>query len=150
MERREILKVAAVSIASALSSSALAQGNEHEHHHHGSHSDSANSSIITTSLECIKTGEACLNHCLYLLGKGKKEMAGCATSVNEMLAICNALMKLASQDSKRLKSIAKLAADVCESCEKECRKHEKQHAECKACADACAQCLQECKTLMKA
>ena len=51
-----------------------------------------------------------------------------------MLPICATLARIAAMDAKRLKE----NAAVCKDCEDECRKHEKQHAECKACAESCA------------
>ncbi|GLO01825.1 hypothetical protein PPUJ13061_17230 [Pseudomonas putida] len=74
-------------------------------------------------------------------------MAACAQSVSELLAACDALMKLASQKSKFTPALAKVTADVCASCEKQCRKYETQHAECKACADSCAACLEACNAI---
>lgn len=144
MERREVLKTLAATLAGAVSANALAADHDHHHHHGGA---KPNAALIGTASDCLQTGEACLAHCLVLLGKGDKEMAACAQSVNELLAICTALMKIAGQESKFLPALAKVAADVCSSCEKECRKHEKKHAECKACADSCAACLKECKKL---
>jgi Cys-rich four helix bundle protein (predicted Tat secretion target) len=146
MERREMLKTLAAAVAGAVSANALAADHEHHHHDHGA-MGKANAALITTASDCLQTGEACLAHCLVLLGKGDKEMAACAQSVNELLAICTALMKVASQDSRFVPALAKVAGDVCSNCEKECRKHEKKHAECKACADSCAACLKECKKL---
>lgn len=146
MERREILKTMAAAVAGAISANAMAAEHDHHDHDHGGMA-MRNAGVIATSSDCIKLGEACLAHCLYLLGSGDTTMVGCAQSVNEMLAICNALLRLASQDSKLLPAMAKVAADACASCEKECRKHEKKHAECKACADACAACLKECKKI---
>ncbi|WP_295009149.1 four-helix bundle copper-binding protein [uncultured Dechloromonas sp.] len=143
MERREVLKTVAATVAGAISSAALAA--DHDHHHAPAGMAPRNAGLIAASADCLKTGEACLAHCLYLLGNGDREMAACAQSVNELLASCTALMKLAGQDSKHVPGFAKLAAEICASCEKECRKHEKHHAECKACADSCAACLKECK-----
>jgi len=144
MERREVLKTVAATVAGAMSGAALAADHDHHHHDHGGMA-MRNAGLIAASADCLKTGEACLAHCLYLLGNGDREMAACAQSVNELLASCTALMKLAGQDSKHVPAFAKLAAEICASCEKECRKHEKHHAECKACADSCAACLKECK-----
>jgi Cys-rich four helix bundle protein (predicted Tat secretion target) len=150
MERREVLKTVGAAMAAAIASSAFAAEQEHHHDHHD-HAAMANpnpySSLIASSSDCLKTGEACLAHCLVLLGEGDKEMAACAQSVNGLLAVCGALGRLAGQNSKHTAALAKVAADVCADCEKECRKHEKKHAECKACADACASCLKECKKL---
>jgi Cys-rich four helix bundle protein (predicted Tat secretion target) len=147
MERRDVLKTVGAAMAAAIASSALAA--EHDHHNHHDHGAMANpyASLIASTSDCLKAGEACLAHCLVLLGEGDKEMAACAQSVNGMLAICSALERLAGQNSKHTAALAKVAADVCAECEKECRKHEKKHAECKACAEACAACLKECKKL---
>jgi Cys-rich four helix bundle protein (predicted Tat secretion target) len=146
MERRDVLKTVAATVAGAISASALAAQHDHGHDHHD-HAGMAkrNAALIAASADCLKTGEACLAHCLYLLGNGDKEMAACAQSVNELLASCNALMKLAGQDSRYVPALAKVAGEICASCEKECRKHEKHHEECKACAESCAACLKECK-----
>jgi Cys-rich four helix bundle protein (predicted Tat secretion target) len=143
MERREMLTALAAAVAGALTTNAVAA--EHDHHHHHAAAGSNNAALAASAADCLQKGEACLAHCLVLLGQGDKEMAACAQSVNEMMAICTALMRLAGQNSKHTATLAKLAADVCAGCEKECRKHENQHAECKACAESCAACLKECQ-----
>lgn len=145
MKRREMLKAVSVAIAGAVSATALAADQSHQHDH--VHSAKGHGGVIAASADCLKTGEVCLAHCIQLLGKGDTELAACAASVNEMMPICDALLRLVSQGSRYLPALAKVAADTCASCEKECRKHEKKHAECKACADACATCLKECQNL---
>jgi len=147
MERREVLKTVGAAMAAAIAGSALAAEQEHHHDHGAMPMANPYSSLIASTSDCLKTGEACLAHCLVLLGEGDKEMAACAQSVNGMLAVCGTLGRLAGQNSKHTAALAKVTADVCAECEKECRKHEKKHAECKACADACATCLKECKKL---
>jgi Cys-rich four helix bundle protein (predicted Tat secretion target) len=144
MERREMLKTVLATAVGAISTAALAA--DHDHHSHGAPgAASRNAGLIAASADCLKTGEACLAHCLYLLGNGDKSVAACAQSVNELLASCTALMKLAGQDSKFVPALAKVAGEICASCEKECRKHADHHPECKACAESCAACLKECK-----
>ena len=103
--------------------------------------------LAASSGDCLQTGEVCMAHCLVLLSQGEKEMAACAQSVSELMAVCSALQILALQDSKRTAAMAKVALDVCVACEKECRKHEK-HSQCKDCADACADCAKQCKALL--
>ncbi len=71
-------------------------------------------------------------------------------TVNVMLPVCSAVVKLALQDAKRLKELVKVCADVCVDCETECRKHEFHHKECKNCAEACASMVKECKALLAA
>lgn len=142
MDRREMLAAAGSLAALAAASSAFAE--DHSHHHHTGH---PHQGLIESSAHCLMAGQACLAHCIELLGKGEKEMASCAASVNELLAVCSALQQLASYRSKNLAKIAALALDVCKQCEEECRKHEKKHRTCKDCADACADCARACKAV---
>ncbi len=152
MDRRTLVQGGAFSALSALAAAAAAATPapakpamaDHSHHTAGGGKYKA---LIDSSAACVTTGEACLAHCLVLLGQGEKEMASCATSVNQLLAVCGALHSLAAQGASQVVAFAKVAATVCEECEKECRKHEKKHAECKACADACADCAKSCKAL---
>lgn len=143
MDRREMLGSMGVLAIAALASETQAAEHDHDHHNHGA----KNQTLVDSASDCVKTGEACINHCLDLLAQGDKEMAACAKSVNEMLGVCAALQRLATVDSKFLPKFAKVAGEMCEACENECRKHEKKHAECKACADSCAVCLKECQKI---
>jgi Cys-rich four helix bundle protein (predicted Tat secretion target) len=104
---------------------------------------------MNSSADCLHIGQVCLAHCFVVLATGKeKEMAACGASVNELLATCEAMMRLAASNSKYVPRMAALTLTVCQDCEKECRKHEKAHRECKDCAaDACAACARECKKL---
>jgi Cys-rich four helix bundle protein (predicted Tat secretion target) len=150
MDRRTLIQTAASSAtAAALTAFAAAASAQpadpHAHHHHGA---AMNEELIGSAIACLSTGEACLAHCLVLLGQGDKEMAACAQSVNQLLAICSALHKVAIQQGSALKDLARVAAKTCDECEKACRKHASKHAECKACADACADCVQQCKAAM--
>lgn len=151
MERRELFQGAGLMALAGLTTQALAQtaapaSDPHAHHHHH-HGASGPSALTTSAADCLSKGEACLAHCIVLLGDGDKAMAGCAASVNQMLAICTALHKLSAQNASQLKGMARLAASVCDECEKECRKHANKHAECKACADACVECAKQCKAV---
>lgn len=151
MQRREMLKAVAGVVAVSMTASLMAADEGHEHHHdHDASNGKGYAPLIDTSLDCIKTGEACLAHCLLLMREGDNQMAACAQSVVELLTTCDALMKLASQKSRFTPDQAKVTAEVCASCEEQCRKFENKHAECKACADACASCLKECKAIIAA
>ena len=105
----------------------------------------ANKALIATASECVGKGEICLSHCLEMLGTGDKSMAACAKTVNEMLAVCGALLSLAAQGVPSLSKLASVALDVCKRCEAECRKH--AHKPCTDCAAACAACAAECKKI---
>jgi Cys-rich four helix bundle protein (predicted Tat secretion target) len=143
MQRRNLIQGAGVMALASVATQAVAQAATGSHaHHHGSGGPSP---LTATAFDCVTKAEACLAHCLVLLGQGEKEMAGCAKSVNQLLAICGALAKVSVQAGSHLKALARLSASVCEECEKECRKHEKKHAECKACAESCVECAKQCK-----
>jgi len=154
MKRREMLTGMGWLAATLASGSALAQSTKGakagsapaaEHHHHGS----AKAELLMDAVaNCINKGEVCLAHCIMLMGSGDKSVAGCARTVSETLALCESLRKLAAQGSPRAAEIAKIAMASCLDCEKECRKHEKKHAECRDCATACADCAKECKAFI--
>ncbi len=148
MDRREVLKSVGAFTMAALASSAIADEHEHmnhEAHHH--HNANPYAKLIAAASDCIEKGNLCISHCLELLGDGDKEMAACAKSVQQTLAICSALQKLASQQSSHLGELAKLAAITCKECEDECKKHADKHEECKNCMDACKACRKECEAL---
>lgn len=88
---------------------------------------SANAGLITAAADCIQKGQVCINHCLYLLGQGDKEMAACAKSVNQMLAICGALQSLTNQEPAYLPKLAAIVNDACDAYEDECKKHSDKH-----------------------
>lgn len=153
MERRQLIRSAGFALAAALvttrdataqAQQPTAKGTGGHHAHHGT---SAKTELLVDALnECISKGEACLAHCLILLGEGDKSVAACARSVVETVALCEGLRKLAAQGSKRAPELARMARAACLDCEKECRKHEKKHAECRECAKACAACAKECES----
>lgn len=129
-----------------------ADDHAHMHEHDHNHGPAANpyAALAAATTHCIASGEACIAHCLDLLGQGDKDMAACARSVQQMLATCTALRQLAAAKSPYVPRLAKVVADICLDCEKECRKHEKQHQECHDCAESCAACAKECAAVAAA
>ena len=143
MNRRQLMQSAGVIALAALVEAAYS-ADEHQHNHdHGG--GSKFKPLVIAAGDCVATGDACLAHCLVLLGQGDKAMATCAQSVSQLVAVCGALQKLAAQQSRNTAALAKVALEICGECEKECRKHESKHAECKACAESCAECIKQCK-----
>ncbi len=143
MSRRKVLLgAAAVAATATTGSSAAFAGMEHDHH-----SGNRHDAVIDSALDCIKTGQACIEHCIGLFKTGDTSVAECADTVQEMLAMCTALTQMASYNSKQLPQVARICREVCLSCEKECRKHEDKHAQCKACAESCETCAKECKKI---
>ena len=106
MDRREMLGSMGVLAMTALVSETQAVEHQHDHSHHNH--GAKNQALVDSASDCVKTGEACINHCLDLLAQGDKEMAACAKSVNELLSVCSAVLRLATMDSKFLPKLAKL------------------------------------------
>jgi Cys-rich four helix bundle protein (predicted Tat secretion target) len=147
MNRRELLLGGLAMAGTALAGRAVAAEHNHEvmaQHHH----DAPYAALALATSDCLQKGQACLSHCLVLLGQGDKDMAACAQSVNQMMALCGALQQLANQNSKQLVRVAAIAMDVCKQCEDECKKHADDHEVCKACAESCAACYKECKKIV--
>jgi Cys-rich four helix bundle protein (predicted Tat secretion target) len=71
-------------------------------------------------------------------------MAGCTNSFYQMIAACGALQTLAAVNSPHVPAFAKVVAQMCEDCQKECEKFP-DVAECKACGDSCKACAGECR-----
>lgn len=136
--RRDLLKGAVVASAAMASGTVFGSSN---HHHHSN----SNTELVDTALDCIKTGQACLDHCFELFKQGDNSVAECADTVNEMLAMCTALTQMASSQSKHLAEVAKVCAAVCRDCKKACEKHAKKHKSCKACAESCEKCIKACE-----
>jgi Cys-rich four helix bundle protein (predicted Tat secretion target) len=146
MNRRELLGAAigGATVAIAVNSALADEHAEHmEHMDHAAHMGAV--SLAEVARKCAAAGDACISHCLALFVAGDNSVAACAKSVYQMNAMCEALARLASANSPHLAAHAKVCRDVCLDCEKECRKHEKEHVECKACAESCAACAEECK-----
>lgn len=150
MDRRDALNGVVGGLAAVLAMGAIAQ--EHDHSKmHGAATDTGAGNftkLAASAQDCVGKGQACLAHCLVLLGEGDKAMAECAQNVNQMLALCGALQSLAYQQSNQTRALARIALDACQSCEKACRKHAQHHATCKACADACTACVKECGAVL--
>ena len=94
---------------------------------------------------CLAKGNACLAHCLALLGSGDTSMAGCAHAVYQMHAVMQGLAAVQAAHGDRLAELARVASGFCGDCEAECRKHEAQHLVCKECAEACARTVAACR-----
>jgi Cys-rich four helix bundle protein (predicted Tat secretion target) len=137
---------AGVAIA-ASSASAEEEHKGHDKHEGHAHGEVPHQALIDTALDCINRGEVCVNHCILMLGKGDTSLKDCLHTVQAMLPLCPAMVRLAAMNSEHLREFSKVFLDICTDCEKACRKHENDHAECKACAEACAACIEECKKL---
>jgi Cys-rich four helix bundle protein (predicted Tat secretion target) len=147
MNRRDsILSTGSMALAATLgavacaSSSVQAQGAAAPGapHHHGDPELAAAAGV------CLAKGNACLAHCLALLGAGDASMAGCAAAAFDMHAVMSGLAAVAASGGKRLGELARAATGFCKDCETECRKHEAQHTVCHECAEACARTVAAC------
>jgi Cys-rich four helix bundle protein (predicted Tat secretion target) len=144
MNRRHLLEALALAgLGTAAARAADPPMPGHEHHDHAAMM-SKYGDLVADTTHCVNSGEACIAHCLVLLGQGEKELAACAQSVEDTVAACTALRQMAAANSPHVPKLAAVVADICTDCETECRKHEK-HKVCHDCAEACAQCAKECQ-----
>jgi Cys-rich four helix bundle protein (predicted Tat secretion target) len=150
MNRREVfgVTIGAASLAIAANKALADEHAQMEHADHMAHAHLQHAKLSETARNCVSAGDLCMSHCLALFTMGDTSIAACAKSVYQMSAMCEALARLASASSEHLPALAKVAHATCLDCEKECRKHEKDHEICKACADSCAACAEECKKHM--
>ena len=145
LARRQWLIGGGALLAAATTGTAMAASNDHKEHVHGA--PKKYQALTATALDCLKTGQECLNHCLKTFKTGDTTLAECAARVQETLATCDMLSQLSSFESKHLNTFLAGCIAVCNDCADECRKHETKHPECKACGDSCVACVKEMKKL---
>lgn len=149
MNRRDVITTAAGSIAAlslaTVGRSAFAQAPAKASPAPAAPEGPANQELVDSALACLRAGEICLQHCVKSLSTGDKSMAECAGTVRAMLPLCEALSKLALQNSTHLKALAAVCAKACRDCEAACKKHAHHHVECKGCYESCTKCATECE-----
>lgn len=140
MDRREFIAAAGTVAAVASASQAFAQAEESNMH------PPKFKALEESSAKCVATGNDCLRHCLGMYAMKDTSMAGCAESVVQLIAACNALQTLAAVNSEHTGHFAKVVEMICTDCQKECEKFPKI-AECKTCGEACKACAEECRKI---
>ena len=145
MDRRELLGVIGVASLGVTTAAQAADEPTVEHAHRDHAAMGKYGDLVMATSHCVNKGEACLAHCITLLGDGEKELAACAKTVEDIIASCTALRQMAAANSPHVAKLAAVVGDICNDCEAECRKHEKSHRVCHDCAEACAQCAKECQ-----
>lgn len=145
MERREFITSLGLAAAAASVSSAMAEeggkAGAAVHHHpplYKALSDAAG--------KCVVDGNNCLRHCFGMLSMNDASMADCTKASYDVVAACGALEVLASVNSPYTPALAKVVADICLACKKECDKFP-QYVECKDMGASCKACADECKKI---
>lgn len=108
------------------------------------HAGATKGSLAAAAADCSLKSQACLDHCLVMLGHGDQTLAECANLTIQVQAICSSLQRLAVSNSRYLPQLAQLAQQACRDCAAECRKHAENHETCKACMQSCEACAEEC------
>lgn len=106
--------------------------------------------VVQAAKLCETRGQTCRTHCIRQIRKGDLSLQECLRLVEVTLPICAATAKLATQDARRFRDLAKVCLDVCVDCEAECKKHAAHHAECKGCMEACQAMITALKPLLAA
>lgn len=107
-----------------------------------------NRAVVDAGAACVGSGEVCLKHIMDQFAAGDTSLTVCGMRVQEMIAVCRALITLAASDAPQLKPFAKVCIEVCKACETECRKHEQHHPICKETAESCARVSAACEKLI--
>ena len=138
--RREMLLGAGAIATMAAAGNAMAAMPGHDHSKHSAQKPD----VLNAVNLCVDKGQRCIAHCLVAFQEGDIALADCAAKTHEMQAVCEAFSYLLASNSTYIRSYAKICAQVCEDCEKECLKH-KEHIECRDCAKACADVVDQIK-----
>lgn len=138
--RNFLLVTGAAALAAATTTSAATDDHQHSAMQYGD--------LAHESQHCVMKGNACLAHCITDLRSGSTDLVECLASVEELVAICTAMAKVASLGTDRVLAMAAVTKAVCDACEAECRKFADRHKECLECADACVACAKECDAIL--
>jgi len=140
MERREFMTtLSAAAVVSAMPATAQEAATGVHHMHPPKYK-----ALSDAAGKCALEGDNCLRHCFGMLSMNDSSMAACTTSSFDTIAACRALGTLASVNSSAVPAMAKVVADICTACKKECDKFP-QYSECVAMGEACKACAEECK-----
>ncbi|MEQ1666432.1 MAG: Csp1 family four helix bundle copper storage protein [Bdellovibrionales bacterium] len=150
MERRDFIKMGIMTSAAGAISSQFVGSNVA----HAAKTTNLPLTLEAALAHCLQTGNLCVAHCMNELALGNKEMGDCNKTVHDMLATCEAMLKLTSYKSDLAKSLAKICAQSCDTCAEACKKHQAHwshgmHLVCKECYDACLECSKLCKALLQ-
>jgi Cys-rich four helix bundle protein (predicted Tat secretion target) len=102
--------------------------------------------VSDASGKCVLDGNNCLRHCFGMLSMNDTSMAECTKASYDVIAACGALESLAAVNSPHTPAFAKVVAEICLACKKECDKFP-QYAECVAMGESCKACADECKKI---
>ena len=130
--RKKMLQTSAVAAVTILAGNLSAKSHKKESSKH---------LAIDAALDCSTEAKICLAHCIKEMGDGNKTLAACATSVQTVIAGCEAFVSLAASGSSYAKQMADMCIKMCADCQKECEKHAKHHEECASCAESCKSCI---------
>ena len=75
-----------------------------------------------------------MRHCLGMVSMNDASMAGCLQMSFQMITACGALRTLSAVNSPHVPALARVVAQFCVDCQKECEKFP-DVAECRACGN---------------
>jgi hypothetical protein len=95
---------------------------------------------------CYRCADAC-DRCAAacLLEDDVKAMARCIALDVDCADLCRLAAAMMARDSEHAVPVARLCAELCETCGEECAGHDMDH--CRACAEACRGCAKACRAI---
>lgn len=112
------------------------------------------SQFAEVAARCSFKGEVCVQHCDERLATGATEFSLCSVSARQMIVLCDAVEKLASMKSVRIKDMLDACVNACQACKDACDEHKAHwahgmHLECKECAEQCEKTVAAANKLKK-
>ena len=124
MNRRDIIKTAAVGAGLATSQAFAAKATEKK-------------ALVRLLQDCGYASQVCIQHCNAELSKGNKSLAECSVSVLETNRLVETFLHLVTLQSTFQEDMAPVLYKALAKCSKACKKHAHHHMECKNCMDSC-------------
>jgi Cys-rich four helix bundle protein (predicted Tat secretion target) len=155
MDRRNLMKAAALGGLASVAVSGLASADNHGKKVAQPSGGSGKAQpapesykkLALAAADCVIKSQECIAHCQELLAKGDTSLSECLRTTLELVPLGEASKTLASYGSGLTPKMAKVFQEACETCAAACKKHAHHHAECKACYESCLKCIEACKAV---
>lgn len=105
-----------------------------------------NKDCIEACLECASLCNLCAAACLNEEESEVGTLTDCIRLNLECAISCYAASEMLTYGSDRSADYCRLCAELCEACERECRKH--NYDQCREASRACLKCAMECRDMI--
>lgn len=100
--------------------------------------------MYTESMEALMVCAAACENCVSISINDGKPLSCCPLCI-DCADVCILAFRLEAHNSRYVKEVMAVCADICTACAEECEKHAGYYPHCKACAAACRKCAEVCR-----